>query len=118
MVAADKNYVLVKLDKNYADEFDVEAFVVVTDTYLEAAKASILKNGREAGLHMNFGTNEWLEWGSGEELVAGLDVTPLTTAEAQFLARAFPIPRFDTTEGVVAGHSHYRFLSQAYPGPG
>jgi hypothetical protein len=116
MVAADKKYVLVKLDTNYADEFDVEAFVVVTESYLEAAKADILEKGRADGLHMNFGTNEWLEWSSGEELIADLDVTPLTTAEAQFLERAFPI--FDATDDVIAGHSHYRFLSRAYRGPG
>lgn len=116
MAAADKNYVLVKLNKNYADEFDVEAFVVVTDTYLEAAKAEILEKGRIDGLHMNFGTNEWLEWDSGKELIAGLNVTPLTTAEAEFLERNFPI--YGADADVIAGHSHYQFLSRVYAGRG
>jgi hypothetical protein len=112
MATKNKEYVLVKLESNYADEFDVEAFVVVSTEYFENAKARIraLDSESKSGLYMNFGTNEALEWGDFDDFEDSLEITPLNSEQVACFEQLFP-PTGHPNDDVVAAFGHSLFLS-------
>ena len=71
------SYVLVKLNANWADEFDINSLAVMTtsefDRYLEDLNKYFIPN---VGLY--FGTNEWVEFEDVSEITSGLESTPIS----------------------------------------
>ena len=71
------NYLLVKLDMNWADEFDVNAFWVTTqnryDQFLRTITEYDFSNDE-----FYFGTNEWISFDSTNEVIRSLQVIPIT----------------------------------------
>lgn len=80
-------YVLIKFEDNYADEFDVYGFVVTTKELYEAHKAKIKRLNRE--IEICFGTNESLSWSTPEEFLNSWKVSNLTDAEADVFESNF-----------------------------
>jgi len=116
MVVASKQYLLVQMSRDYADEFDVHGFVVVSQEYFEEAKKRILAMNSRKGLHLNFGTNESLTWSSARELIEDLDVTELPFAEAQMFAKHFE--PFSVSDDFIAAFGESDFLENVAEGEG
>ena len=80
------NYLLVRLNSSWADEFDVEALWVTTSeefkTWLEELDTCVVNN-----VEIYFGTNESITFDSKEEIINSLIVTEITsTFYNQFIA--------------------------------
>lgn len=71
------NYVLVILDSNWADEFDVNAFWVTTQEEYDIFINKISKVDLH-GQEFYFGTNEWISFHSTEDLLSALTVSKIT----------------------------------------
>ncbi len=84
-----KNYVLLKFSDNWADEMDVEGFLVVSKEYWLKREAEL--GEEQDALHLCIGTNEYLEWEDGETLLDSIEVLELEDAHAQLLAKQFPV---------------------------
>lgn len=91
---------LIQFDSNYADEFDVEGFLVMTKEEWETHKAAIQKRfdalppkdpskyyGEE--LEAYFGTNESLSWGSMDAYLHDFKVTEISDEEHAVLKKFF-----------------------------
>jgi hypothetical protein len=89
MAVNQKDYVLVSMDTNWADEFDVEGFLVVSTAYFEDAKKRLLGMEEGTSFSMGFGTNQDLTWHDAEELLASLTVKPLDDAEVALFEKHF-----------------------------
>jgi hypothetical protein len=63
---------LVKLRKNYADEFDVYGFAVLTEEEWVTFQQQV-RDDFSYSEHY-FGTNEYLEWDSAEQYLKSLEV--------------------------------------------
>lgn len=85
-----EKYKLVIGDKNYADEFDVEAYGVFTETQwknkVKAMKELFEHNGE---VDAYFGTNEFLYFTSFKEWQSCLRIKNITEDEAKFLKKSF-----------------------------
>lgn len=79
---------LVKFQADYADEFDVYGFKVVTDIEWEQIQEAIkrISYPREYG----FGTNEEIQFESASEFMGALKVVDLSDDEVEVLSRCFP----------------------------
>jgi hypothetical protein len=84
-------YVLVTLRCNWADEFDVYGFLVVSTDYFEDVKRRFLALDDDAYLELSFGTNQELTWSNGQEWLDSLNVTTLSPVEAAVYAKHFDI---------------------------
>lgn len=120
-------YVLVTLRCNWADEFDVYGFLVVSTDYFEDVKKRFLALDDDAYLELSFGTNQELTWSNGQEWLNSLKVTTLSPVEAAVYAKHFDIraqsyyfsddvemtalqERALSDRHIVAGHGVYGFL--------
>lgn len=74
---------LVKFSSNWADEFDVEGFALMTQENYDANIAFYSR----ADAYFGFGTNQELE---GSDIVQGFKAQPITDAEADTLRKLFP----------------------------
>lgn len=83
---------LITLDRDWADEFNVEGFVVLPasewEDHKRLAKEHFEKNG---SVELYFGTNEFLEYSSYEEYVGEFEVTELTSDQFEVLKNLFTI---------------------------
>jgi hypothetical protein len=70
-------YLLIKLDTNWADEFDVNAFWVTTDEEFEDWKQMLQKCDIHEGNEICFGTNEYITFDSYEEIIDSLTLIEL-----------------------------------------
>jgi len=75
---------LIKFEKDYADEFDVVGYRVMTNTELKqyllaAEKASYPKE-------MYFGTNEAVEFHSFDDFVNSLEIVDMSAEAAQVIS--------------------------------
>lgn len=96
-------YVIVKYDDNWADEFDVETTWVVRKDVFEAwAKLVTEKITTEKEIY--FGTNEFITIDSGQAVVDACEVLPIPEGDALVLAKWLgnPWDDFDST-GVEIG---------------
>lgn len=80
---------LVFYSGNYADEFDVNGFSVMSDTelkeYLDAAK----RDFKRGTVEHNFGTNEFVQWESYDDFKSELAIFPITPKQAKFVLKMF-----------------------------
>jgi len=104
-----EKHVLLKFADNWADEMDVEGFLVVTEAHWAERQAAIQAQTSE--LSLSIGTNEALEWADGEELLACIEVRELSEAETQVLASTFGLQSFEN-EHAIAGHGVTGFLDE------
>lgn len=82
---------LVKLADNWADEMDIEGFSIMSEsdftqwarTVEEVAKK--IDNGHSFEWYI--GTNEWIDWYSGEEFKEAFSYELITEGEANILKR-------------------------------
>lgn len=94
---------LIKFDSNYADEFDLKGFTVMTETDWEKHKAGVKKmfdalpepTADKSGyvshpeIEKYFGTNEMLSWTSFDSYVYSFKVTEITDEEHATLKKFF-----------------------------
>lgn len=82
------NTFLVKFDGNWADEFDVSGFSIMSEDEWKEIQ-DIIYNKSEYPLEHYFGTNEAMIFDSAEDLSKCLTVTKITEAEAVTVRRLF-----------------------------
>jgi len=83
-------YLLVKFDSNYADEFDVSGFTIMSQAAWEKHKVDAAKrfdSGCE--LEAYFGTNESLSWSHYDDYIKSFDVKELSDDELKTLKKFF-----------------------------
>jgi hypothetical protein len=87
-----QKHLLITLDRDWADEFNVEGFVVLTAAEWEDHKQLAKKHFEEHGsVELYFGTNEFLDYSSYDEYVKEFEVTELTQAQLDVLKSLFTI---------------------------
>lgn len=81
------NKVLVKYSEDYADEFQVSGFCVMTrekwENYVKRANEAVWPQCQY------FGTNEGVQWDSAEDHLDAFNVVDITDGEAAFLEKNF-----------------------------
>ncbi len=83
---------LLRYSNNYADEFDVDGFIVMSESAWEEHKAMAAKIFEEkAEVEVYFGTNEWISYYDLEEYVDSFKVTELTDTQFQVLKELFGV---------------------------
>ena len=85
-------HTLVKFNKNWADEFDVQHFFVCVDTTLEQTKQNVLEN--KVGQETWFGTNE--NWEEEEIELSDFTFHELSDKELTVFKKFFPDLAFGT----------------------
>ena len=81
---------LVKLEFDYADEFDVYGFQVLSDKEWQDMQEAIKRT--EYPQDFYFGTNEEIIIESAEELLRGIKAFEITESEAEVLKKFFAPP--------------------------
>lgn len=111
------NYVLVSMTRDYADEFDVSGFLIVSETYFQDAEKRLRQSFGDQRICLSFGTNEELFWDSVDELIDSLDVTRLTMKEVECFRAHFSLDEYDYPfdvdnfeRDIVAGFGEICFL--------
>ena len=80
-------YTVLKFEDNYADEFDVEGFVVVKSEFAEKWKE--LVGSFEDSFSFGFGSNEANDYDNGADFVSNITSVVITKEEAIVLANIF-----------------------------
>ena len=81
---------LIKLHRNWADEFDVEGFVVMDTPQWEAHKVMAKAQFEEKGyIERYFGTNEALEFSSFKDYMDAFAVLELSMEEYEVFKKFF-----------------------------
>lgn len=81
---------LIKLHRNWADEFDVEGFVVMDASAWEEHKAlAKVEFEKKGSIERYFGTNESLDFGSLEDYLDSFAVLELTMEEYEVFKKFF-----------------------------
>jgi|SRR6185369_5874980 len=92
-MSASEKKLLIKFDNNYADEFDVEGFLVLSqqdwEKHQELAKKVFKQKGGE--VEVGFGTNEAVSYYSLEDYLSSFDVTEITQEQYQVLWDLFGV---------------------------
>lgn len=79
---------LVKLESNYADEFDIRGFCIMTDVEYQEYLDQIDKYFKEnTDLEYYFGTNEFILFEDKEALLNDLIATKISSTEAEILIK-------------------------------
>lgn len=85
---------LVKEDSDWADEFGLQGFKLITAGNKEEAIEKIIKNctgeDEEFPIELYFGTNEFQEYANKEDLLYDLSIQEITEDDANVLLRLFP----------------------------
>jgi hypothetical protein len=81
---------LIEFNCNYADEFDVEGFIVMTESeWANHQEVSKKYFDNHAGAECYFGTNESCEYSDYDDYMRAFSVTPLTVVEYRVLKKLF-----------------------------
>lgn len=85
-------YVLLKMQSNWADEFDFDAFWVTTEDNWKKFQLDLMSikdeiNFKEVEIY--FGTNEWVSFYSAEEIINSIKVFEISKLEKEFLHKIF-----------------------------
>lgn len=75
-----KEFFMVKYEDNWADEMNIEGFMVMNSQELENWKSRIPKKYR-----FNLGTNEEIEYDSKKEFLNTIKINSISVEEARFL---------------------------------
>jgi hypothetical protein len=82
-----KEKILLKLDSNYADEFDVSGLLIVDREQWE--KDKLLIGDYKKSLEMYFGSNESLDYENGKEFLEEIEEMVITEEQEKFLKKIF-----------------------------
>jgi hypothetical protein len=98
MAKAVKNdeLVLIKWDSNWADEMDIEGFLITSKSSADSFKKQL--KDCDYSFEVCVGTNEDIEYGSGEELLKELTFKTITQEEAKVIKKFF---------GESSGHTQF-----------
>jgi len=77
--------VLLTWGSNWADEMDVDGFVITTSQQWEAYKKKLKE--REKKFTISIGTNEDIYYSNGAELLAEISVTELSDLEVDLISK-------------------------------
>ncbi len=81
----NKEFVFLQFSDNYADEFNVEGFSVMSTEDWETFKSNI----KDGFLSYGFGTNEGIEYESKEDFLRNIKVKSITVESAKMLFDLF-----------------------------
>lgn len=82
--------ILVKFNDNYADEFDVDGFMVISKNQFDKDVELVKKWFADYGdAEFYFGTNEALSYDDFDDWFNSFSVTEITDDEAQVLTKLF-----------------------------
>jgi hypothetical protein len=95
-----EQYVKVTLVTNYADEFDIESFVIVNKKAVEAIFPAVIEY--TASIELYFGTNGLILFTDGEDLLSHLTVQDITQEEFEFFRKFFNEGYIPEYTGVMA----------------
>jgi hypothetical protein len=88
---ARHSWQFIKFDSNYADEFDLSGFIVMTGIEWELHKQAAQKRFTEEGaIEKYFGTNEALIFEGFDEYLRCFKVKEISEEEYQLLLKLFP----------------------------
>jgi len=111
------NYLLVSMTRDYADEFDVSGFLIVSESYFDEVQHRLRQTFGDQKICLSFGTNEELFWDTVDELIDTLVVTRLTLKEVECFRAHFSIDENDYPievdnfeQHIVAGFGECCFL--------
>jgi len=85
-MSGNKN-VLLTWNSNWADEMDIQGFIVTTQSEYDDWK-TFLEN-KKLDFEIYVGTNEGIEYSSGAELLAEVDVEDITSEEMNVVLKMF-----------------------------
>lgn len=106
------NYILVKLDYCWADEFNVNAFWVTTEEEFNKFTDLLSRYNLTEDEEFYFGTNEFISFGSSQELVDSLKVEIISKEYYENLLNSFgsTYGLFDITR--ISEHIEYELETQ------
>lgn len=88
--AKGEKHFLIEFNSNYADEFDVEGFIVMSESKWEAHKAYAKKAFKKEDFQeVYFGTNEMCSFSGYSDYMRALTVTELTPEQLEVLFQLF-----------------------------
>ena len=87
MKTEEQKYKLVQFSDNWADEMDIEGFVIITDKQWKDFKTKV--KGFKKELCIAFGSNESNDYNNGEDLLTKINVKNITEDEANILKKLF-----------------------------
>lgn len=113
--------VFLKFASTWADEMDVEGFLLVTSAYWEKKKVEL--QGSTEPLEMCVGSNQSIRWRNGAELLSNIQEAPVNPGEnTELLQELFPLKYYfddeggdPPPEGVLAGYGEIGFLDNLGP---
>ena len=79
---------LVKLNTDYCDEFDVKCFAVIKDDWFPNWESKLENHNKD--IEFYFGSNEFLGWSNGQELLEELTISDISTEQSSVLESLFP----------------------------
>lgn len=87
----DNQYYLIKYCDDYADEFEVEGFMILNGKQMDEWESKFEELRKCFNNHCNFefyfGTNEWVDYSSFEDFNKAFDTQKITKNEAVFLSK-------------------------------
>lgn len=86
----NEQQILVKFTEDYADEFDISGFRVMTETKWNSHIADVRLTAKWPQSKY-FGSNEGIEWASFDDYLRAFKVVPITPEQAEFLDSAFSV---------------------------
>jgi hypothetical protein len=89
---------LVKFSSDWADEFDMNGFKVMSEEEFEKYKTGM--NNEEYPYEAGFGTNEWFDYEDAEDVMNDLTIVEISVSEAEVLTKLFT----DGSFGWIPGH--------------
>lgn len=71
-------YILVKMECNWADEFDIKCLWATTISEFDSWKADLLKRDISDYEEIYYGTNEFVSFSSFEDIMESLKITKIS----------------------------------------
>ncbi len=90
---------LVKETANWADEFDIEGFKIMEANNKEELEEKIINN-KVFPCELYFGTNEWQDYNSKEQLLRDLEICEISDIEIKVFEKFFG--KLDRAFGVTS----------------
>ncbi len=91
--------VLLKFDSNYADEFNIEGFVAISEAEWKSYKTKAKKAIGNSPHEYYFGTNESITFSGYKEYLKSFKATTISEEEYQFLLKTFPHTSYEEFNG-------------------
>lgn len=79
--------VLVKWKTNWADEMDVDGFVIMTDNEAKNLRENLSE--LKDSFDICVGTNEYIDYNDGKELLREIEFIPVNDQEVSMIAKLF-----------------------------